>query len=394
LADQTPTTPPLYHRKRFRWIDVKENLTGILFILPAFLVISLFGFFPIGYAFYMSLYRWNVRKTGYIGDDNYLKALGSWEGAVILIAGIALMVLAYWLWTGAFRSRKDWIRYARITAVAVLIGSLFIIGHGWEVMGVAGDKKFLASLPITLYYSIGTVPAELAIALVLAYVLFQRIRGKEFFRMLYFLPYITPVVATAVVFRTIFSPRDSSLANQVLSWFGMDAQKWLFEPRAFNQVFLGLPVDSANWPSVLTGPSMALVTITLFGIWTYVGYNTVIFLAGLGSISQEIYEAAEIDGASKVQLFRFITLPLLSPVTFYLALVAFIGTFKAFNHLYVMRVPSAQGTADVTSIFIFDTFYKANQYGYATAQAIILFLIILALTLAQNKIFGEKVFYE
>jgi multiple sugar transport system permease protein len=394
LADQTPTTPPRYPRKRIRWIDVKENLTGVLFILPAFLIISLFGFFPIGYAFYMSLYRWNVRKTGFIGDDNYLKALGSWEGAVIVIAGFALMVLAYWLWTGAFRSRKDWVRYARIAAAAVLVASLFVIGHGWEVMGAAGDKKFLASLPITLYYSIGTVPAELAIALVLAYVLFQKIRGKEFFRMLYFLPYITPVVATAVVFRTIFSPRDSSLANQVLSWFGMEAQKWLFEPRAFNQVFLGLPVDSANWPSFLTGPSMALVTITLFGIWTYVGYNTVIFLAGLGSISQEIYEAGEIDGASKVQLFRYITLPLLSPVTFYLALVAFIGTFKAFNHLYVMRVPSAQGTADVTSIFIFDTFYKANQYGYATAQAIILFLIILALTLAQNKIFGEKVFYE
>ncbi|MCU0484652.1 MAG: sugar ABC transporter permease [Anaerolineales bacterium] len=394
MADQTPTTPPRYPRKRIRWIDVKENLTGVLFILPAFLIISLFGFFPIGYAFYMSLYRWNVRKTGFIGDDNYLKALGSWEGAVIVIAGFALMVLAYWLWTGAFRSRKDWVRYARIAAAAVLVASLFVIGHGWEVMGAAGDKKFLASLPITLYYSIGTVPAELAIALVLAYVLFQKIRGKEFFRMLYFLPYITPVVATAVVFRTIFSPRDSSLANQVLSWFGMEAQKWLFEPRAFNQVFLGLPVDSANWPSFLTGPSMALVTITLFGIWTYVGYNTVIFLAGLGSISQEIYEAGEIDGASKVQLFRYITLPLLSPVTFYLALVAFIGTFKAFNHLYVMRVPSAQGTADVTSIFIFDTFYKANQYGYATAQAIILFLIILALTLAQNKIFGEKVFYE
>jgi len=86
-------------------------------------------------------------------------------------------------------------------------------------------------------------------------------------------------------------------------------------------------------------------------------------------------------------------LPLLSPVTFYLALIAFIGTFKAFNHIYVMRVPSAQGTVDTASVAIFDTFYKANQYGFAAAQAILLFLIILALTLVQNKVFGERVFY-
>lgn len=395
MAETTfPTIPPLQPKKRFRWIDIKENLTGVLFVLPAFLIISLFGFFPIGYAFYMSLYRWNVRKTGFIGDDNYLKALGSWEGVAVVVTGFVLMASAYWLWTTAFRAKKEWVTWAKLAAALVLIGSFVTIAHGWEIMHVGGDKKFLASLPITLFYSLGTVPAELAIALVLAYVLFQRIRGKEFFRMLYFLPYITPVVATAVVFRTIFSPRESSLANQLITSIGLDPQKWLFEPRPFNQVFLGLPVDSASWPTFLTGPSMALVTIILFGIWTYVGYNTVIFLAGLGSISQEIYEAGEIDGASKSQLFRYITLPLLSPVTFYLALVAFIGTFKAFNHLYVMRVPSAQGTADVTSIFIFDTFYKANQYGYATAQAIILFVIILVLTLVQNKVFGEKVFYE
>jgi multiple sugar transport system permease protein len=373
-------------------MDVKENLTGIAFVLPALLIITLFGFFPIGYAFYMSLYRWQVKKSGFIGDDNYIKALGSWDAAAITLIGFGLIALAFWLWTSAFRGKKKWMIWSKVAAGLVLIASFFTINQGWGLMTASGDKKFLASLPITLFYSIGTVPAELAIALVLAYVLFQNIRGKEFFRMIYFLPYITPVVATAVVFRTIFSPRETSLSNQIITSLGLEAQKWLFEPRPFNQVFLGLPVDEL--PSFFTGPSMALVTITFFGIWTYVGYNTVIFLAGLGSISHEIYEAGEIDGASKWQLFRHITLPLLSPVTFYLGLVAFIGTFKAFNHLYVMRVPSAQGTADVTSIFIFDTFYKANQYGYATAQAIILFLIILLLTLAQNKIFGEKVFYD
>jgi multiple sugar transport system permease protein len=143
----------------------------------------------------------------------------------------------------------------------------------------------------------------------------------------------------------------------------------------------------------LSGPSMALTSIIFFGVWTYIGYNTVIFLAGLGSIPRELYEAAEIDGASSWRLFRHITLPLLSPVTFYLSLIAFIGTFKAFNHIWVMQVPSAQDTVEVTSVAIFNTFYKANQFGYAAAEAILLFVIILALTLAQNKVFGEKVFY-
>jgi multiple sugar transport system permease protein len=211
--------------------------------------------------------------------------------------------------------------------------------------------------------------------------------------MIYFLPYITPAVATAVVFRTIFSPRENSLANQFIGLLGKEPVKWLFEPKPFNSVFFGINLEQFNLPELLVGPSMALVSISFFGIWTYVGYNTVIFLAGLGSISHELYEAGEIDGASKWQLFKHITLPLLSPVTFYLALIAFIGTFKAFNHLYVLRVPSAQGTVNATSINIFDTFYKANQYGYAAAQAIILFFIILFLTYVQNKVFGKRVFY-
>lgn len=376
-------------RRRIRWLDVKEQLTGYLFILPAVTIIAVFGFIPIGYAFYMSLRKWRVRKGDFVGLDNYEKALGDWSGTLILIIGMALLFLAYLVWNSALRSQSNRALVIRLGAAFLLIGAGLIIPIGWSRMLAAGDSDFLKALPVTLFYALGTVPAELALALVLAYILFQNIKGQEFFRMLYFLPYITPVVAAAVVFRTIFSPRDSSLSNTVLALFNIDPQKWLFEPRPFNQILLGLD----KLEGFLAGPSMALVSIILFGIWTYVGYNTVIFLAGLGSIPNELYEAAEIDGAERWQIFRYITLPLLSPITFYLALIAFIGTFKAFNHIYVMRVPSAQGTVDVTSVEVFITFYKANQYGYAAAQAILLFLIILAMTLVQNKVFGEKVFY-
>ncbi len=394
MAQITASSQSTRKALRIRWIDVKENITGYLFILPALLVIGLFGFFPIGYAFYMSTYNWRVKQGDFIALDNYTKALGDWGGVLAFAGGFILLLIAYWLWTGAFKPAKSWVYLAiRVMAALIVIAGFFAISSGWTQMEASGDVDFLNSLPLTVFYSLGAVPAEIAIGMVLAYLLFQKIRGKEFFRMLYFLPYITPAVATAMVFRSIFSSRETSLANQVIGLFGMEAQKWLFEPKPFNQVFFGLNLESLNLPTLLVGPSMALVSITFFGIWTYIGYNTVIFLAGLGAIPHELYEAGEIDGANKWQLFRHITLPLLSPVTFYLAIIAFIGTFKAFNHIYVMRVPSAQGTADVTSIFIFDTFYKQNQYGYAAAQAIILLAIILFLTVVQNKVFGERVFY-
>ncbi len=131
----------------------------------------------------------------------------------------------------------------------------------------------------------------------------------------------------------------------------------------------------------------------LFGIWSFIGYNTVIFLSGLGNIPKEIYEAAEIDGSNSWNRFWYITIPMISPVTFYLTLIGFIGTFKAFNHIYVLRTPSAQNTVITASLMIFDRFYRANQYGIATAQAIVLFVIILGLTLVQNNVMGKQVFY-
>ncbi len=387
-ATVSSSMPPATRSRASVIARVKENLTAYLFILPAFLIIGIFGLFPIAYAIYMSLFNWRVTKGEFAVDpSNYTKALGDWTGVGLFLAGIALLVLAYWVWNNAFKAQKRRKLIVGLIAAALLIVMGVLLSMGWGKMMAAGDEDFLTSLVVTVFYAFGTVPIQLGLALLLAYVLFQNIRGKEFFRMIYFLPYITPVVSTAVVFRIIFNPRDTSLSNIVLGWLGIEPQKWLFEPRPLLEI-LGI-----NLPGIWAGPSMALVTIILFGVWTFVGYNTVIFLAGLGSISKEIYEAAEIDGASGWDLFRSITFPLISPVTFYLFLISFIGTFKAFNHLYVMQTPSAQNTVQTASVEIFKIFYKANNYGYAAAQAIILFLIILGLTFAQNKLLGNKVFY-
>ena len=368
---------------------ISENITAYLFIFPAFLVIAVFGLFPIGYSVYMSLFNWRVRKGDFIGLKNYSDIIGDWTGLVYVLLAFLLLVIAFWIWNNAFKSLSNGKILARIIGLALIGAFVFLLVTGWGKMTGAGEDIFLNSLIVTIFYAVGSVPVQLAIALILAYILFQNIKGKELFRMIYFLPYVTPIVSTAVVFRIIFSPRETSLANILIGKLGIQPLKWLFEPKTITELLFGLK----DLQGILAGPSLALVTIILFGIWSFVGYNTVIFLAGLGGISKEIYEAAEIDGANSWNLFRHVTVPLLSPITFYLFLISFIGTFKAFNHIYVMQVPNAQKTVITASVQIFLTFYKENNFSVAAAEAIILFLIILGLTVAQNKIIGDRVFY-
>lgn len=387
MTEATLSSMPKKAGSSLSRLRTREQITGYLFVLPAFIVILIFGLFPIGYSFYMSLFNWRVTKGAFVGGSNYLLIFGTWTNLLITLAGIALIVAAFLVWNSAFRTIAKGKQIAKLVAAVMLILGGVVFVTGWGQMYETGNKNFLVSLIVTFYYAIGTVPAEVIIGMILAFMLYQDIFGKDIFRMVYFLPYVTPSVTSAVVFQIIFSLRETSIANMIIGWFGIKPQGWRFEPKPFLNL---LGIDLSGF---LAGPSLALISIMIYGIWSFVGYNTVIFLAGLGNIPKETYEAAEIDGASRVQMFRSITMPLLSPTTFYLTLIGFIGTFKAFNHIFVLRTPSARESVITTSLLIFDNFYKANQYGVATAQAIVLFLVILGLTMAQNKFLGEKVFY-
>ncbi|HHO54850.1 MAG TPA: sugar ABC transporter permease, partial [Trueperaceae bacterium] len=204
------------------------------------------------------------------------------------------------------------------------------------------------------------------------------------------------------VFRTIFNPRETSLANQVLSGFGVtELPKWLLEKKPVLTLLFGNQIDSFNqWLSstgagwqfdgLWLGPSLALVVAAVFGIWTFTGYNVIIFLAGLGGISNNVYEAADIDGANNFEKFWHITIPLLAPVTFYLTILGFIGALQAFTHVFVMKTPAVGRAMDVASIHIFDTFYKSNNFSKAAAESILLFIVILLITIIQNRILGKK----
>ena len=395
LASAPPSAPK---RRRASAQQRRDWLTGYLFVTPAALLIAIFGLFPIGYAIYMSLFRWRIRKGRFVGLDNYVDVVGEGWGVLAFFGGLLLIMVAHWLWTDAFRRDDNGAAtIGKVLGAMVLLGSGVAIGLGWGMMRATGEDRFLDGLERTVYYGFGSVPVQIVLALIIATLLFQKIRGQEAFRMLYFLPYVTPAVAGGAVFRNIFSPRPERPANAVLDMLGLPTQQWLFETKPVTQIMFGgllERVGVTDFSGFWAGPSLALVTIIVFGIWTYTGYNAVIFLAGLGNIPKVMYEAAAIDGATKMQQFRYITVPMLSPVTFYLTVLGFIGTFQAFTHIYVMRAPNTRDAVDTASIVIFDTFYGRNNFSLAAAQSVVLFVIILILTLLQNRLFGRRVFRD
>ncbi len=316
---------------------------------------------------------------------------GIWTQMVTIIAGVILLWLAWKLWNSA--QKQD----SRLGMVLHLFGAMTLIVGGWLLIGeipvliAQGDPDLWEGLKITLFYALGTIPFQLGFSIFLAVLLFQKLYGSSLFRMLFFLPYVTPTVASAAVFRQLFSNRLQSPVNVIFQAVGLEPLKWLYEPTGvFTMIADKIGI---SWPAWAAGPSLALVVIIIYSIWTFVGYDTVIYLAGLGNIPTELMEAAEIDGAGRWDVFRYITMPLLSPTTYFLTLIAVIGTFKAFNHIWVMRQSMALGTTDTFSVIIFQEFYDKLRYGYASALAFVLFGVILLLTVLNNRIQGRKVFY-
>jgi len=316
---------------------------------------------------------------------------GIWPQVIMISSGVILLILGWFSWNSAPKARQSWKFWIRI------LGAFTFMAGGWMLVGeipvllAAGDKDIWNGLKVTIFFSAGTVPFQLSISMFLAILLFQKLRGSEFFRMVFFLPYVTPFVASAAIFRQLFANRDTAIINLILRSMGGEGLAWLQESKGVNLIIgEALGLDLPAWAA---GPSLALVVVMIHAIWTYVGYNTVIYLAGLGNIPAELNDAAEIDGASRWEVFRYITFPLLSPTTYFLSLIAIIGTFKAFATLWVFRESLALGTTNTFSVAIFLEFFEKLRYGYASAMAFVLFAIILGLTVINNRFQGSKVFY-
>ena len=365
-----------------------EQINGYLFIFPAFLIIGLFGIFPVFFGMYMSVHKWKVFKGRFLGFENYQKILGDIGSFWIFILGLLIMIASYWVWS-EFKDKMKRRIYCFIISILLLVISLYLINVSWATMMQTGDEDFLNSLIYIFYYSFFAITTEVGLGLLIAFALYQKLKGKQFFQMILLFPYITPAVMGGAVFFIIFGKAENSILNEFIGLFGYDPQLWLFDKRKITEILFGVKIDG-----FFAGPSLALLTSILYGVWSYTGYYAIILLAGLSIIPSDLYEAAKAEGASRWQTFIKITVPLLMPIIFFLLLTGFINSFQAFNHIMVMKTSSAGETMDVVTIEIFDHFWDRVKFGYAAAEGVVLFIILNVLAISQYVIFRKRLNYD
>ncbi len=287
-----------------------EHLEAYAFLLPATLVLVVFHFFPIIYAFYVSLLRWNLIDPihPFVGAGNYVQLLQ--------------------------------------------------------------DEKFLTALGNTTYFAFASVAVAIPLALVFAVLLNRKLTGMSWYRTAFFVPYVTSLAAAAMVWHWLYHPDQFGLLNYLIGSVGAPPQRWLLDP------------------------GQAMPAMIAVAIWSSLGRDIVILLAGLQSISTEYYEAAQIDGASSLQQFRSITLPLLSPTTYFILIISLIGAFKVFALPLFL---TGGGPLNRTLTIVYSVYQQAFQYfrmGYASAQAYALFAVIFAITLLQRRVLAHRVHYD
>jgi len=235
-----------------------------------------------------------------------------------------------------------------------------------------------------LWFVVLVVPASIIFSMLFAVLLNQIKRLSGFFRTIYFIPYVTSLVAVSIVWKIIFN-EQTGLANTFLNLIGIEAQKWLSEPTGIFQLMAGsIGITLPEWAA---GPSQALFAIVIMTVWKGLGYNTIIYLAGLQNIPKTYYEAAEVDGAGKLKQFFSLTVPLVSPTTFYVLIMTTIVSFQAFAQVYLMTDKgSPLNTTKLIVFYIYEKGFDTLEMGYASAVALILFIIILGLTILQRRL--------
>lgn len=238
-------------------------------------------------------------------------------------------------------------------------------------MTLFGDEEFWKSLMNTCIYTVVTVPVGVILSLVTAVFLNASIKGKSFFRVLYFLPVISAPAAVAMVWRWLYNS-DFGLINYILSVLHIEGPNWIADSR----VVLG--------------------SVMIVGIWSLVGYNMVILLAGLQDIPGSYYEAAQIDGADSLKQFLHITVPLVSPTLFFVVLTTMISSLQVFDHIYMMldsTNPALKSGESIVYLFYKYTFANNNK-GYGSAIATVLLFLVMLLTVIQMKVQKKWVHYQ
>jgi len=301
-------------------------------------------------------------------------------------------------WWKRYRADQQWEAYLfllpsfigfLIFVVIPVLSALGLSFVNWnllsapEFVGLANYNQLLVQDAVfrkvfgnTLYFTVTIVPLQLILGLFLAVALNQGLRGLTFYRVVYFMPVVTNIVAAALVFQWIFN-RDFGLISAPL-WNLAEATE----------------IPALAPPDWLNDPQWAKPAVVVLTLWKNVGFTMVIYLAGLQAISPQLYEAAEVDGASAWQRFRHITIPLVSPTTFFLLIIQMIGAFQLFSEAYVMtRGGPAQATLTI-AYYIYQNAFQFGRMGKASAIAWVLFAVIFLATFLQNRLQRRWVHYE
>lgn len=298
------------HARPARWsrLRLRDAFWGYLFIAPSMLGVLMFTLFPVLAALGISFSEWNlITPPRFVGLEGYRALLS--------------------------------------------------------------DPVFGKVLLNTLYYTAGSVPLNLILALALALALNQKIRGIAVYRTAYFMPVVSSMVAVGLIWAWLYDT-DYGLINALLAKLGLPPVAWL---------------TSTEW---------AMPAVILTSVWKSLGFNMVIFLAALQDVPEGLYEAARIDGAGAWRLFRHITLPLISPAVFFVVVMGIIGSFQAFDQVYVMTEGGPARATTVIVYYIWQNAFKFFKMGYASAMAYVLFLVVLLATLAQWQVRRRWVFGE
>lgn len=265
--------------------------------------------------------------------------------------------------------------------VVPLVMALYMSLTDWPLLGeanfvglqnyqdIATDSEFWRVLGNTLYFAAGLVPLNIILALLLAVPLARQIKGAGLFRTIIFVPVMTSLVVWAIVWKYIFAT-DSGLINQLLRLIGVEGPAWLYDT------------------------SLAMPVIIVISLLKNLGLNMVLFIAALQQVPTQLYEAARIDGASRMRIFFRITLPMITPTVFLTVMMTIIGSMKVFGQIYVMTQGGPSGSTRVLVYMIWEKAFKLYEFGYASALAYVLFVIILLLTLVQWQLRKRWVLHE
>lgn len=262
-----------------------------------------------------------------------------------------------------------------------MLFSFYIAMTDWRVGGVptfigfdnfiemfTEDRLFKKSMFVTTYYTLGSVPVVIGVAFFVALLLNQKVKGLSVFRTIFYLPVLVPSVANSMLWLWIFNP-DFGLMNTGLKAIGLPGLMWLYS-------------ETTAIPSLILMSSWAM------------GNTMIIFLAGLQGVPRHLYEAIEVDGGNAFHKLRYVTIPLMTPVIFFNLVMALINTFQVFNEAYIM---TDGGPNHATYFYVFNLFEKAfrqTEMGYASAMAVILFLVIMAVTALVFRTAKSWVYYE